>query len=74
MRWRHRPYTFVVRFISPWEEHMIDRSKIKLGISGALLLIIVGAFSACGELPTDPNKEPVNECVWIDGTIHCAPT
>jgi hypothetical protein len=74
MRWRQRPYTFVVRFIPPSEEHMIDRSNIKLGISGALLLIIVGAFSACAELPTDPTDPPVNECVWIDGTIHCTGT
>jgi hypothetical protein len=70
MRWRQRPSTFVVRFISPYEDHMIDRSIIKLGISGALLLIIIGVFSACAELPTDPTDKPANECVWIDGTIH----
>jgi hypothetical protein len=72
MRSRLQATIFELRFTYLLEEYMINRSNVKLGISGALLLIIVGAFSACGELPTDPDEDPpVNECVWIDGTIHC---
>jgi hypothetical protein len=53
---------------------MVTRSNVKLGITGALLLIIVGAFSACADSPTSPLSDPGNQCIRIDGVIHCPPT
>jgi hypothetical protein len=57
---------------------MITRSQIKLGLTGAIMLIVAGSFTACADLPTaaDDEKEPDrgNECIFIDGIIHCPPT
>lgn len=55
---------------------MITRSNVKLGLTGAILLIIVGSFSACADLPTaagDPPPDRSDECVRIDNIIHCPP-
>jgi hypothetical protein len=57
---------------------MITRSQIKLGLTGAIMLIVVGSFTACADLPTAANgdKDPDrgNECIWIDNILHCPPT
>jgi hypothetical protein len=57
---------------------MITTSQIKLGLTGAIMLIVAGSFSACADLPTASNgeKEPDrgNECIRIDDIIHCPPT
>jgi hypothetical protein len=58
---------------------MITRSQIKLGLTGAIMLIVVGSFTACADLPTaasggDKDPDRGNECIFIDGLIHCPPT
>lgn len=57
---------------------MITRSQIKLGLTGAIMLIVAGSFTACADLPTasGDDKEPDrgSECIWIDDIIHCPPT
>lgn len=55
---------------------MLNRSNIRLGITGALLLLIFGAFSACAERSmTGVDNEPDNSkhCVVIDHILYCAP-
>jgi hypothetical protein len=57
---------------------MITRSQIKLGLTGAIMLIVAGSFTACADLPTaaGDEKEPDrgSECIRIDNVIHCPPT
>lgn len=56
---------------------MVTRSNIKLGLTGAVLLIIIGSFSACADLPTAANGDSADKadrCVWIDNIVHCPPT
>lgn len=55
---------------------MVSRTNIKHGLAGALLFILIGALSACSELPTASagDDPPVEQCVWIEGMIHCRPT
>lgn len=55
---------------------MVTRSNVKLGLTGAILLIIVGSFSACADLPTAAGDGPdrSDECIRIDDIIHCPPT
>jgi hypothetical protein len=57
---------------------MITRSQIKLGLTGAIMLIVAGSFTACADLPTAAGveKEPDrgSECIRIDNVIHCPPT
>jgi hypothetical protein len=54
---------------------MVTRSNVKLGLTGAVLLIIIGSFSACADLPTGVNeRDQGDRCVWIDHIIHCPPT
>lgn len=54
---------------------MVTRSNIKMGLTGAVLLIIIGAFSACADLPTgsEPDRAASDRCVFIDDVIHCPP-
>ncbi|NIP80658.1 MAG: hypothetical protein GWM90_16135 [Gemmatimonadetes bacterium] len=49
---------------------MLTRANVRLGLTGALLLFALG-FAACADSPTEPNQ--AEECVWINGMIHCAP-
>jgi hypothetical protein len=55
---------------------MVTRSNVKMGLTGAVLLIIIGSFSACAELPTasTPDRDSSDRCVRIDNIIHCPPT
>lgn len=55
---------------------MVSRTNIKHGLAGALLFILIGALSACSELPTAAGDDPppAEPCVWIEGMIHCRPT
>ena len=67
---------------------MVTRSNVRLGLTGAVVLMIFGAFSGCSDSPTgvdpvlepqaqmsvDPQTNTAEECVWLDGIIHCAPS
>lgn len=61
---------------------MVTRSNVRLGLTGAVLLMIFGAFSACTESPLAPERETEfeaqaladeSECIMINGIVHCAP-
>ena len=47
------------------------RSNIRLGLTGALLLILAGIFAGCAESPVGVDGQADPTCVWIDGVIHC---
>lgn len=51
---------------------MFSRSTIRLGLTGALLLLALG-FAACADSPTSPTGNGAEKCVWIEGVMHCAP-
>jgi hypothetical protein len=55
---------------------MVTRSNVKLGLTGAVLFIIIGSFSACADLPTAANdfEDAADRCIRIDGVIYCPPT
>lgn len=64
---------------------MVTRSNVRLGLTGAVLLMIFGAFSACTESPLAPEtefeaqallkvQEDPEECIFVNGTLHCAPS
>ena len=53
---------------------MITRSNVRLGLTGALLLMALGAFSGCTDVsPTgiDDTKDKPEECIIIDGQWFC---
>lgn len=53
---------------------MISRSNVRLGLTGALLLMAMGAFSGCTESsPTDieVSEESREECIIIDSQWYC---
>lgn len=55
---------------------MVTRSNVRLGLTGALFLMILGAFSGCsdaGITGVETAQDSREECVWIDNIIHCAP-
>lgn len=59
---------------------MVTRSNVRLGLTGAVLLLIFGAFSACTGSPLAPETEfeaqallDESECTMVNGTVHCAP-
>jgi hypothetical protein len=52
---------------------MVGRSKAKLVAVAAALCIAMGAIAACGELPTGPEQTRSEQCLWLDGILHCAP-
>lgn len=55
---------------------MVTRSNVRLGLTGALLLMIISAFSGCSEgslTGVETAQDSREECVWIEGMIHCAP-
>lgn len=52
---------------------MLTRSNIRLGLTGALLLVIAGALGACADTVVGVEDPPDPVCVWIDGVIHCEP-
>lgn len=55
---------------------MVTRSNVKLGLTGAILLMIFGAFSGCTESsPTgiDDTSPRAPTCVVIDGVVYCSP-
>jgi hypothetical protein len=57
---------------------MITRSNVRLGLTAAILMMALSAFSACTDSPMEPELSPQmadnEECVIINGIIHCAPT
>lgn len=51
---------------------MVTRSNVRLGLTGAILLIILGAFSGCDVTPTElDNSDNSSECEVIGGVRHC---
>lgn len=53
---------------------MVTRANVKLGLTGAILLLILGAFSACGDGVTGVDgstQDQSTTCVLIDGVLHC---
>lgn len=61
---------------------MVTRANVRLGLTGAILLMIFGSFSACTDSPMGPEvpaaaqqaKADSEECIFINGILHCAPT
>jgi hypothetical protein len=54
---------------------MFNRNSLKLGLTGAVLVIIMGSFTACSdEGPTAPVTAQQNEatCTIINGVLICA--
>ncbi len=56
---------------------MVTRSNVRLGLTGAILLLLLGAFSGCGDGAVlgvgESTQDQGGECVWIEGVIHCSP-
>lgn len=50
---------------------IVSRSNVRLGLTGALLLMLLGVFQGCGAEPTGPTAQGGGDCVWIDGQIFC---
>jgi hypothetical protein len=56
---------------------MFNRNSLKLGLTGAVLVIIMGGFTACSdEGPTAPitaQQDNVGNCTIINGVVVCPP-
>ena len=55
---------------------MVTRSNVRLGLTGAFFLMILGAFSGCSDASltgVETAQDSREECVIIEGIIHCAP-
>jgi hypothetical protein len=55
---------------------MVTRSNVRLGLTGALFLMIFGAFSGCSDASltgVETAQDAAEECIIIEGIIHCAP-
>jgi hypothetical protein len=53
---------------------MFNRHSLKLGLTGALLIIIMGSFTACSdEGPTAPVATPQlnSGCIVVGGMLVC---
>jgi hypothetical protein len=51
---------------------MLLKTNIRFGITGALLLILLGSLQGCMSDVTGPAADPPpEECVWIDGILIC---
>ena len=58
---------------------MVTRSNVRLGLTAAILMMALSAFSACTDSPMEPELSPQmaahsEECIIINGILHCAPT
>ena len=56
---------------------MFNRNSLKLGLTGAVLFIIMGSFTACSDQgPTAPvaaQQTEAGTCTIINGVWVCAP-
>ena len=56
---------------------MFNRNSLKLGLTGAVLFIIMGSFTACSDQgPTAPvavQQAEGDACTIINGVLVCAP-
>jgi hypothetical protein len=55
---------------------MFNRHSLKLGLTGAVLVIIMGSFTACSdEGPTGPSTpqytDNAGNCVVVNGQLYC---
>lgn len=55
---------------------MFNRNSLKLGLTGAILFIIMGSFTACSDAgPTEPNGPQYSEsgeiCTHVNGVLVC---
>ena len=54
---------------------MFNKKSLKLGLTGAILFIVVGSFTACSESPTDPINPQYAEgdpvCTIVNGQVVC---
>lgn len=55
---------------------MFNRNSLKLGLTGAILFIIMGSFTACSDnSPTEPtgpqHAETAGECWIVNGQWIC---
>jgi hypothetical protein len=64
-----------VKKLSPLKgTQMFNRESLKLGLTGAILVIIMGSFTACSdEGPTGPTAQYDTTHCWLeDGKLVCA--
>jgi hypothetical protein len=56
---------------------MFNRNSLKLGLTGAVLFIIMGSFTACADggptAPTVTAQQDESACWYEDGRLICAP-
>ena len=52
---------------------MFNRNSLKLGLTGAVLVIIMGSFTACSdEGPTSVSAQHNQAaCTYINGVVYC---
>ncbi|MGQ0815355.1 MAG: hypothetical protein ACT4O1_13005 [Gemmatimonadota bacterium] len=56
---------------------MFNKNSLKLGLTGAVLVIIMGSFTACsdgGPTAPEPQYSSGENCTYIGGSIVCPNT
>ena len=51
---------------------MLLKANIRLAITGALLVILLGSLQGCMNDPTGPVAGNEDGCIWVDGVLICS--